>query len=444
MAIKFRKVKIGFVNLLWDGVSNHEKAEKAANDAKKYLEEKLDAQIVETGKSISCREDGIEAWKKFKAEDVDGVILFNGTYSTGEIATEILRNLDLPYAFWGIPELGLATNDVTGSMIGLMPAGTAAKYFGRKFSFLYGTIEDKEVKKRISTFTNAVRLIAYLSEAKIGYIGVRPDGFEICNYDELAIKERFGTEITTLSLLSFVRMMDDITDAEIDADMKIQNDIFSIASKHQKESRELSRVYLGLRKYIDDNKLQALAVGCWPEFRNTDKRPFCAAHGRLNAEGIMTGCEGDVDGSITMMAQYVLSGGKAPWWADFTGFFNGTTHWWHCGNAPHCNSVKKPIIDYVYDGLAQNASMMDGKATVCRFNSIRGEYLIHAGVGESKDQGTVLKGSNMFVEMNCGNMNYIESLLENGVPHHNGLVYGDISKELTEYAKLTGIELVVK
>lgn len=442
MSINFRKVRVGFANLLWDGVSNHDRAEKAAREAMGFLEDKLDVEIVHLGESINTREQGIRAWRLFKAQDVDGVILFNGTYSTGEIAAEILRNLDLPFAFWGIDELGLDQNSVTGSMIGLMPAATAAKYFGRRFVYMYGFIRNEEVVKRLTGYVEAVRAIAYLREARIGYIGVRPDGFQICNFDELAIKELFGTEITTLSLYSFVQRLEKISEKAVDEDMKIQKEIFDIPDEHLEESRRLSRVYLALREYIDEKNLQSIAVGCWPEFRNIDQRPFCAPHGRLAAEGVVSGCEGDVDGALTLMVEYVLSGGEAPWWADFAGFYEGCTHWWHCGNAPHCNSTAKPVVDRVYEGLALNASMKPGSATVCRFNSIRGEYLIHAGVGEVKDLGTVLKGSNMFVELRGGNNEYVESLLDRGIPHHNGLVYGDISYSLEIYSKLTGIELV--
>ena len=143
-----------------------------------------------------------------------------------------------------------------------------------------------------------------------------------------------------------------------------------------------------------------------------------------------------------MMLQYVLSNGNAPWWADFCNVYEDCVTWWHCGNAPYCNSAKKPVIDRVYEGLAQNASMKDGIATACRLNSIRGEYTLHAGVGEVVDKGVLLRGSNMAIKMQGGNMNYIESLLYNGIPHHNGLVYGDIMEELKEFARLMNIPMI--
>lgn len=442
MDIQFRRTKVGFVNLLWSVIKGQEKAVEASEKAKAYLRETLGVDIVELGEPVASREQAVRAWKLCKAEDVDALILYNGTYSTGEIAVEIIRNLDCPLALWGIGELGLESQDVSGSMIGLLPAGTFCKNINRKFSFIYGDVALQEVQEKLSVFIKAASAVAYLEEAKIAVIGVRPDGFEISDFDEFSIKAKFGTEITKLSLYSFSKFLDEIGEREIDEDMEVQKRLFSIDEKYLDESRELSRIYLALKKYTSENNIRSFAAGCWPEFRNREARPFCTANGRLCTEGIMAACEADVDGSLTMMLQYVLSGGEAPWWADFCNIHEDCLTWWHCGNAPYCNSCEKPVIDRVYEGLAQNASMRAGTATVCRLNSIRGEYTLHAGVGEVVDKGVLLKGSNMSIRMKGGNMKYVESLLYNGIPHHTGLVYGDIMAELEEFARLMDIPFI--
>ena len=50
---------------------------------------------------------------------------------------------------------------------------------------------------------------------------------------------------------------------------------------------------------------------------------------------------------------------------------------------------------------------------------------------------------NISARMNCGNKEFIDSLIRNGIPHHNGIVYGDILNELEEFANLIGIPLVI-
>ena len=48
----------------------------------------------------------------------------------------------------------------------------------------------------------------------------------------------------------------------------------------------------------------------------------------------------------------------------------------------------------------------------------------------------LLKGSNLLIRMNGGNRAYVDSMLSNGIPHHNALIYGDLRDELREFARL--------
>ena len=445
MSLKFRKLKIGMVNLILDFLEGQDVAVKYSKQVVEHLRKERGADVVEYPEPLANRGQAVKAWKKFKAENVDGVILFNGTFSTGELTAEIVRNLDCPFALWGLGELALAGKNFSGSMVGVMAAGTLFKNLGKRFTFIYGPVGEERAKKKLGIFVAALRGIAYLREASIGVIGMRPDGFEISSFDELAVKKLFGTEITKVSMYDFTSRIKAVDEKEIDRDMEVQKKIFDIKDKDLKEARGLSRVYLALKKVVEEKNIQSYAPDCWPELRDNDKTPICPANGRMNAEGVMASCECDVDGSLTLMLQHAITG-TTPWWADFVNLIetNDTLLWWHCGNAPYDLSTKKPVIEQVFGGLAQTASLRDGTATVCRMDSMKGEYVIHAGVGEVVETAPLLRGSNLSIRMKGGNMAFVESLLANGIPHHNGLVYGNIIEELKEFAHLMNIPIVVK
>jgi L-fucose isomerase-like protein len=326
-----------------------------------------------------------------------------------------------------------------------MAAGALFKNLDKRFTFIYGPIEDEKAQRKLGIFVRVIKAIAYLKEASIAVIGMRPDGFEISDYDELAVKKLFGTEITKLSLYTLNKIMKEIDEKEIDADMEVQKQIFDIRNNDLQEARGLSKVYLALKKAFKDKNIHSYAPDCWPELRDNDKTPICPANGRMNAEGIMASCECDVDGSLTLMLEHALSG-STPWWADFVNFIaeNDTLLWWHCGNAPYNLSTQKPVIERVFGGLAQTAAMKSGTATICRLNSIRGEFTLHVGTGEVVETKPLLKGSNLSIRMKGGNMKFVESLLRNGIPHHNGIVYGDILDEMKEFAHLMNIPIVVQ
>lgn len=446
MINNFRNLKIGFVNLVMDlfGKDVEDKALKIANDIKSYLNRELGVSIIESEKLVKDRYKARSSWKLFKNEDIDAVIIFNGTFSTGEIAAEIIRNIDLPFLIWGVEEYSIDKHSVSGSMIGLLPQGTIFSNFGKRFSFIYGNISNSATKEKIKIFINAVRAISYLKESSIGVIGMRPDGFEISDFDELSIKNIFGTTITKISMSNFKEVVKNISEKEIDKDMIIQQEIFDIEKKELEESRGLSRVYLALREVIKNNNIQSYAPDCWPEFRDIEKMPLCPANGRLNSEGIMASCECDVNGALSLMLLYSLTK-STPWLADFVNYIEkeDALLFFHGGNCPYNICDKKPKIQRVFGGLSEVSVAKPGMASVLRLHSVRGEYKIHIGVGEVVRSKLYVKGSNMMIRMKNGNMNFVESLLFNGIPHHNAIVYSDITNEVKEFANLLSIPVIV-
>jgi L-fucose isomerase-like protein len=222
MPLQFRKIRIGFVNLILDFLQGQDVAVRYSSEAQQHLRSRLNAEVVEFPEPVAKREQAARAWKLFKAQDVDAVILFNGTFNTGELTAEIIRNLECPFALWGIGELALASRNFTGSMVGVMAAGALFKNFDKPFSFIYGPVSDPQAQRRLGTFTAAVRAIAYLREATIGVLGMRPDGFQIAGFDELAVKQVFGTELTKISMYEFTNTIRAVEEKDVDRDMEIQ------------------------------------------------------------------------------------------------------------------------------------------------------------------------------------------------------------------------------
>jgi L-fucose isomerase-like protein len=443
----FKKLKFGFINLTLNFLEEEDlnNATRFASNAKDLLQKEMEVTVIESAPSINSRLMSKAAWKLFKAENVDAVVIYNGTFSTGEVTAEIVRNLEVPYLIWGIEEFAIKKHNFTGSMVGVLPQGSIFANFGQKFSFVFGSnVKRQSVKDKVKVFVNAVTAISYLKEATIGVIGMRPDGFEISDFDELAIKKKFGTTITKVSMYAFTNIIKNITDREVDEDMKTQQNIFDISKENIEESRGISKVYLAVKKVAQERDLQSYASDCWPELRDMDKTPICPANGRMNAEGVMASCECDVNGSMTLMMEYAMTR-STPWLADLVNYLEDKEAllFWHCGNGPFNLSDKKPKIGRPFGGLAEIQSLKSGVATVCRLNSIRGKYTLHVGLGKVIDNDEYLKGSNLTIKMNSGNMIFVNSLLFNGVPHHNGIVYGDIVAEVKEFGNLMDIPVIV-
>lgn len=442
----FRKLRLGFVNLVMLGNFEKEAEEEAvrhSNRAKEYLES-LGAEVYSNLPAVNTVDEARAAWHYFKEKNVDGIVLYNGTFSLSNLMIEIIRNMDLPYLVWGLEEYLIKKGLIAGSLIGLMPAGSIFRNFGKKFTFAYGTVGKKEAKEKVAVFMKVLRAIAYMRQSRIGLIGSRPDGFEISGFDELAIKNIFGTTINKISMSDLLNLIDGMEGKKVEEDLKVQREIFNVGKTIDEDMRSLSRIYLALKEITGKYNLDAYAPQCWPELRMDRKTPMCAANGRITAEGIMASCECDMDCALTMLLLYALSE-KTPWTNDFTNLIeeNDTLLFWHCGNASYNLSDAKPKIEVVFEGPAQTTTLRAGTVTVCRINHFRESFELFAGIGEAIDSRPMLKGSNMYMKMAGGNMEFVRSMLRHGVPHHNVVVHGDLSKELEEFANLMSLPAII-
>jgi len=446
MQANIKKLKFGFVNSVLRFLDPEDiiAATGFAEKAKELLKNDLGVDIVESAPQVFDRPMSNTAWKLFKTEDVDAVVLFNGTFNTGEGSAEIIRNLEVPYLLWGIEEFAIERHNFTGSLVGALPQASMFANFGQKFSFVYGSdVKSPAVNRKVRAFVNAVRAISHMKQATIGIIGWRADGFEFSGFDELAIKKKFGATMTKVSMHDFISLSKNIDEKDVDEDMKIQQKIFDISKENLEEARGLSKVYLATKKIVEERNLQSYVPDCWP-LRDEERTCICPANGRMLADGIMASCEGDVDGSLTLMMEYAMTF-STPWYGDLLNYLKEKEAliFWHCGNGPYNMASSKPRIDRVFSSIAEISSSKAGIATIARLNSIRGQFTIHAGVGEVIDNEQYLKGSNLTIKMKNGNMKFIESMIYNGIPHHNGVVYGDIIDEIKEFGNLMNIPVII-
>ncbi len=439
-----QKLKIGIANLMMLNIFGDE-AERIAGEyfegATKFLEEKLNVELFTNLKAVTNLDEARQTWEFFAEKRVEAIILFNGTFSLTNLMIEIIRNSNVPFLIWGLEEYLMNKHTVSGSMIGLMPAGTVFKNLDKKFSFVYGSITKKQVQEQLKSFFGVIKAISDMRSAKIGLIGSRPDGFEIANYDELVIKKYFGTTLTKIDMSYYLDLIDSIDEKEALEDVKNQKNIFDLHKLDDKGAMKLSKIYLATKKVVEDNKLACYAPQCWPELRMDRETPLCSINSRITAEGTMASCEADMDCALTMLLLHSLTEGKSPWTADFVNYIEDREAilYWHCGNAPFNVSDGKPLMEVVYEGPALTASLVEGEVTVARINHFRGGFGIYAAVGKAIKSPPLLKGSNILIDFQGGNMEYIRFLLDNGLPHHNVVVYGDLSRELIEFGNILDI-----
>ena len=71
-----------------------------------------------------------------------------------------------------------------------------------------------------------------------------------------------------------------------------------------------------IKKHIQSEKLDALAMRCWPDFFNDLGAAPCSTLSQFTEDGMVTSCESDIHGSISMFILRELAGGNAPYLGD--------------------------------------------------------------------------------------------------------------------------------
>ena len=115
------------------------------------------------------------------------------------------------------------------------------------------------------------------------------------------INEKFELPYVHISLKKFYEYYESITEAE---GWKSVEEIIAKAKEIKEPQREdlvrAGRIYVALKKIIEDYNLDGLAIGCF-EMLNKLKATPCLALAMLNAEGIPAACEGELNSLLGMM-----------------------------------------------------------------------------------------------------------------------------------------------
>ena len=113
---------------------------------------------------------------------------------------------------------------------------------------------------------------------RLGIIGIPSDWLISSDADKETVKDVLGIELVDIPMQE---LLDEITDSE--------------------------RIYEALRTIIDRHQLQGFTLRCF-DLLTTVKNTGCMALARLNADGYVAGCEGDVPAMLSMMIVRSLSG----------------------------------------------------------------------------------------------------------------------------------------
>jgi len=464
------KVKIGFIPSNWESWDGGKWAGKMRDRCVTALQGVPGLELVAPPKAmtgdgcVSTVEQARRVLEYFQAEQIQGILLGNMTFGHEVSAVGTLVNglsAELPILHFATRSgpIDAEGHRSTDTWCGQFMTTSALKRRGRTFTHLRTcNPEDACFADQVGTFTRAVNAISKFRRAKFGLLGQRPQLFESQAFSEQALQKKFGQMVVPVNIDEVYDRMDatPASDPDVQQVMQEISAGLEMCEITDESLVNMARYEITLKRMAAELELDAMAVTCWTGVQQRYHISICSTFGRLNDQGIITACESDLLGAVSMWAVYQAAlGEQKPHFIDWTDLHPSEENiWlaWHCGNAPIslCAGDCQPkmyrnerMIQWVptCHGAAE-FRLKPGPVTCARLVEYDGEYTMFFGNGEVVDIPPFVRGSYGWVKVNDV-FDWEDKLVNYGIIHHGTLIHdAKVADALALFCKFLDIQAV--
>ena len=221
-------------------------------------------------------------------------LIFVRTGGTEGIFKRLLPQLQ---ALSGKP-VYLLTSGKSNSLAASMEILSYLRQNNLKGEIIHGSAD--YIQRRINLLANAGRALKQMDGSRLGIVGKPSDWLISSSFDRNKVRERLGILLEDIDMQELLDVVSSIP----------VNDKTEEAVPSETIGKALPgalRIYEGLKQIVGRHQLQGFTIRCFDlltALRNTG----CIALAKLNAEGIVSGCEGDVPAMISMKIAQALTG----------------------------------------------------------------------------------------------------------------------------------------
>ncbi|MGN1419336.1 MAG: fucose isomerase [Acutalibacteraceae bacterium] len=377
------------------------------------------------------------------------VIVQNVTFANGDYIAQVLRRFDCPVLLWTLREPVIDGGRLRlNSLTGAFSAANVLKSFGRAFSYVFGSPEENEVRKKIAATVKAAKVREALKNLNLLQIGHTPAGFGFGRALDSEIITAFGSNLISIEARELIDKAKSFSDDEVLPYIeKAKESIFSLEQIPKKNVFDFARLFKAYDEYIKENNIGALSSRCWPDFFTSFGTPVCAVLSLLNDLGIAAACEADTYGALSMFTAMKLTE-KAAFFGDPVSLdeAENTITFWHCGMAPcslaredtgavcgvHCNRKIGPTLDFGCKAEKQVTIFRIGKDS-------SGKFRIFLAGGEALDKQKQFNGTDIVVRTANNCRHIVNKAVKEGWEPHFVVAMGDIKEEIKALADMLSI-----
>lgn len=444
-----KKLKIGMVGLAYP-TFNYQLGKELYEEAVKLLEKDYINYHIE--RELILGDNCEETANRLNKEKIELLIVINATFSYGGHIIKLVKELPgIPVIQWAFPEPTdkgnkLQLNSFCGANVNM----SFLKRLGVKYKFIYGRPEEKALQRELESFIKAVWLRKQMNNTKLCLIGNRVPGFYLSNLNELLLRKEIGPELTHLSLSTLFKGAESQVGQEIEREMARMKEEVTAITTTDEMLEKTARIYLYLKKFKEEKSIDGFCIKCWPELQAEYNFSVCGVISRLNAENVVTSCEGDIPGLVTMLLLNKLTNRSIA----FLDLVNAdrevnVLEAWHCGGIAynlaedHCSTsyCEHPTIRRGI-GVAVDFPIKSGPVTIAKLSEYKDEFRLFFIEGNAEKVHQNYAGNTVRVKLKTDVREVMNAVAYEGIEHHFALVHDHIGYILNTYACLCGFKTI--
>ena len=280
------------------------------------------------------------------------------------------------------------------------------------------------VIKHLTVFNN-------LNKTKIGLIGDPSDWLIASSPNSDVVKKSWGPEIVKIEMEELKQAIEEIKDPET------EEDFFNFTQKAsetkeptKKELKQVVKVYAAIKRLVQKYNLSAVSVRCFDLVTDL-KTTGCYALSKLNYDGIVAGCEGDLVSTVGMMWANLMTD-QSIWMANPARINEQANSIW----LAHCTTPLSMVQSYKLRshfesglGVGIQGEFSKGKVTLFRLGG-KNMKEIWISNGEILETGNEENLCRTQVNVKLHGSSKPEDLLTKPLGNHLLLMRGSYTKDL--------------
>lgn len=391
-------------------------------------------------------------------KEADMVVIQNSTFANSAYCEKIIEKFHCPIILWTLREPVIDGGRLRlNSLTGAFSAGNKMKMNGVRFAYCFGA--PNEVKKEIKTVYNASKCYKALYNLHLCQIGETPQGFDFGEGDEAELAKNFGIKYSFVKAEELMDRANAVSDADAMPYLEKAKARMVGLDDNDEHTMAFAKLYKAYSDYVNENKINAVASRCWPDFFTKYGTPVCSVLAMLGDDGIPASCEADVLGSVSMFIGQNITGSPA-FFGDPVSLDEkeNTLTFWHCGTAAcslaredtgaqvgvHCNRKIGPTLEFGCKPCKEVTIFRVGRKAEYEIDLDNGgnDVRFFVAKGEALDKPKQFFGTSVVVKTESSVKPTVEQMVKDGWEPHYAVIYGDCVAEIKALANMCGIEVV--